>query len=75
MVTALDALAPHIYEVMFAGTRVIPWNVPVMTVPAVLIGGQTAAFVAGRVNPDMLKRTLVGLLIFLAVVTVLRALL
>jgi uncharacterized membrane protein YfcA len=75
MVTALAALAPHVYEVVFTGTRVIPWNLPIMTVPAVLIGGQTAAFVAGRVNPDMLKRTLVGLLMFLAVVTVLRALL
>lgn len=75
MLTALAAVTPHVYEAVFAGTRVIPWNVPIMTVPAVLIGGQTAAFVAGRVNPDMLKRTLLGLLMFLAVVTVLRALL
>lgn len=75
MVTALAALAPHVYEVVFTGSRIIPWNVPIMTVPAVLIGGQTAAFVAGKVNPDMLKRTLVGLLMFLAVITVLRALL
>lgn len=74
MITALAALAPHIYEVVFAGTRVIPWNIVVMTIPAVLIGGQTAAFVAGRVDPEKLKRILVGLLVLLTFVTIFRAL-
>ncbi len=74
MITALAALAPHVYEVLFSGTRTIPWNVVAMTIPAVLIGGQTAAFVAGRVDPDRLKRILVGLLVFLTAVTVFRSL-
>lgn len=73
MLTALAALAPHLLDLVFLGTRSIPWNVVAMTIPAVLIGGQTAAFVTGKVDPMKLKRILILLLVVLSAVTVTRA--
>lgn len=73
MVTALAALTPHLLELIFLGTRSIPWNIVAMTVPAVLIGGQTSAFVTGRVDQAKLKGALTLLLIILSVVTAIRA--
>lgn len=73
MVTALAAVSPHIIEVA-RGFAVVPWNVLAMTVPAVLIGGQFAAFVAGIVPPDRIRRFLILLLVLLSCVTALRGL-
>ncbi|MPZ51359.1 MAG: TSUP family transporter [Acidimicrobiia bacterium] len=50
-----------------------PWNIVVMTVPAVLIGGQLAGWLADRVPQDALRRFLAGFLIVLALVTLARA--
>ncbi len=44
-----------------------------MTVPAVLIGGRLAGWLAGRVSQDMLRRVLAVFLIILALVTGVRA--
>lgn len=46
-----------------------------MTVPAVLIGGQLAGWLAGRVPQDALRRFLAGFLILLALLTIVRAIL
>lgn len=73
MATALAAVTPHVAEV----TRNIgfaPWNILIMTIPAVLIGGQTAAVLAGRIDPDRLRRAFIGLMFVLSAVTGGRAL-
>lgn len=68
MATALAAVTPHVAEV----TRNIgfaPWNILIMTIPAVLIGGQTAAVLAGRIDPDRLRKVFIGLMFVLSAVT------
>lgn len=72
MVTALAAVTPHLFQVI-QGANTIPWNVIAMTVPAVLIGGQLAAAVAGRVDQDKIQRFLVSFLIFLTILLLFRA--
>ena len=73
MVTALAAVSPHLVEVA-RGLTAVPWNVLAMTVPAVLIGGQFAALVAGIVPPDRIRRFLIVFLALLSGVTAFRAL-
>ena len=71
--TASAAALTHL-TVVFQGGGSIPWNLLAMTVPAVLIGGQPAGWLAGRVSQDLLRRILAGFLIVLALVTIGRAL-
>lgn len=72
MVTALAAVTPHLFQV-FREANAIPWNVVAMTVPAVLAGGQLAAIVAGRLDPDKVRRFLVGFLVVLVAILLYRA--
>jgi uncharacterized membrane protein YfcA len=66
--SATAAALTHIALVFQRGDEV-PWNLLAMTVPAVLIGGQLAGWLAGRVPQDALRRFLAAFLIVLALVT------
>lgn len=74
LVTALTAVTPHVAEVV-KNIGFAPWNILIMTVPAVLIGGQTAAVLAGRIDPDRLRKAFIALMFLLGAVTGGRALL
>jgi len=45
----------------------VPWNVRMMTVPAVIIGGQLAPVVAARLDTRLLERLLMALFVILAI--------
>jgi uncharacterized membrane protein YfcA len=61
----------HLTAVLGGGG--FPWEIVAMTVPAVLIGGQLAGWLAGRVPQDALRRFLAAFLIVLALITIARA--
>jgi uncharacterized membrane protein len=61
----------HLTAVLGGGG--FPWEIVAMTVPAVLIGGQLAGWLAGRVPQDALRRFLAAFLIVLALITIVRA--
>ena len=52
---------------------IVPWNILVITIPTVLIGGQLAALVAGRVPQHELRVVLAGVLLFLGAISLYRA--
>ncbi len=66
------AVATHLVEIT---TRHLtpPWNIIAANVVAVLIGGQLAAWLAGRLSDHWMRRVLVTLLLVLAVATLVRA--
>jgi uncharacterized membrane protein YfcA len=70
--SATAAALTHLTAVLGGGGG-FPWNIVAMTVPAVLIGGQLAGWLAGRVPQDALRRFLAAFLIVLALVTIARA--
>lgn len=70
--SALAGALTHLTAVLGGGGG-FPWNIVVMTVPAVVIGGQLAGWLAGRVPQDALRRYLAGFLIVLALITIARA--
>jgi uncharacterized membrane protein YfcA len=71
--SAIAAGASHATAVFGQGGA-LPWNLLAMTVPAVLLGGQMAGWLAGRVSQDALRRFLALFLIALALLTGIRAL-
>jgi uncharacterized membrane protein YfcA len=70
--SATAAALTHVTVVLRQG-ETIPWNLLAMTVPAVLIGGQLAGWLAGRVAEDALRRGLAAFLVGLAPITGVRA--
>jgi uncharacterized membrane protein YfcA len=70
--SATAAALTHLAAVL-GGSGGFPWDIVAMTVPAVLIGGQLAGWLAGRVPQDALRRFLAAFLIVLALVTIARA--
>jgi uncharacterized membrane protein YfcA len=70
--SATAAALTHVTVVLQRGEQ-IPWNLMAMTVPAVLLGGQLAGWLAGRVPEDALRRGLAAFLVALALLTGLRA--
>jgi uncharacterized protein len=66
------AVAAHLVE-MSARGQTPPWNVLVPNILAVLIGGQLAAWLAGRLPEQTMRRVLVALLIGVSIVTFYRA--
>lgn len=66
------AVVTHIAEIA-TGDVSPPWNVIAVNAASVLVGGQLAAWLAGRLPEAKLRRVLVGLLLVLAVVTLYRA--
>jgi hypothetical protein len=52
----------------------IPWNILLMTIPAVLIGGQIAGLVVGRLPQHILQMVMGRFLIFIGFLSIYRAL-
>lgn len=68
-VTAVAAALPHVYEVAVAG-RPMPWNIVVITVPAVIIMAQASSYVAGYLPPGLMKRLIALLLVVMGLLTI-----
>lgn len=71
--SAIAAALTHLTAVLGGGGSRFPWSIVAMTVPAVLIGGQLAGWLAGHVPQDALRRFLAAFLIVLSAVTIARA--
>lgn len=64
--TAIVASIAHLIS-SSAGGSATPWNIIAMTVPAVIIGGQLAPYVAAKMNTAVLEKVLSILFIILAI--------
>ncbi len=64
--TAIVASTAHLIG-SSAGGSATPWNIIAMTVPAVIIGGQLAPYVAAKMNTAVLEKVLSVLFIVLAI--------
>jgi uncharacterized membrane protein YfcA len=71
---SLAAAATHI-AVIANEKATIPWNILAASVPAVLIGGQIAGFVAGRLPQNILQMVMARFLIFIGIISLYRAML
>jgi len=71
---SLAAAATHI-AVIASEKATIPWNILAASVPAVLIGGQIAGFIAGRLPQHILQMVMARFLIFIGVISLYRAML
>jgi uncharacterized protein len=69
---SISAAITHLTVDATTGAQ-IPWNILAATVPAVLIGGQIASFVAGRMPQATLKLVLSSFLALVGVVSFYRA--
>lgn len=67
------AVAAHLVEITTGGISP-PWNIIAVNVTAVLVGGQLAAWLAGRLPEHRTRAVLVTLLLALAAVTLYRGL-
>jgi len=66
--TAIVASLVHFLLASGAGTVAVafPWNIPAMTVPAVIAGGQLAPYVAAKLPTRYLEKFVSGLFIIIA---------
>lgn len=71
-VTVLSAAATHVYLV-FQQETALPWNLAAVMVLAVLIGGQIAPLLAGRLPEKVLRGALIAIFLFIGLIMVLRA--
>jgi uncharacterized membrane protein YfcA len=69
---SITAALTHLGVSAALGTSV-PWNILAATIPAVMIGGQLAALVAGRVPQHTLRLVLSGFLLFVGGISLYRA--
>ena len=69
---SISAAITHLAVDATTGSR-IPWNILAATVPAVLIGGQVASLVAGRLPQTTLRLVLSSFLALIGVVSFYRA--
>jgi uncharacterized membrane protein YfcA len=69
---SITAAITHLGVSTALGTT-IPWNLLAATVPAVMIGGQIAALVAGRIPQHSLRLVLSGFLLFVGGISLYRA--
>lgn len=69
---SISAAAVHLGVSAQQGTQV-PWNLVAITIPAVLIGGQLAAVLAGRIPQDKLRIILGAFLVFIGALSAYRA--
>ena len=69
--TALVAATAHLISFISAGGETLSTvlNLVVFTVPGVIIGGQIGPFVATRISQHALEKTLGGLFVFVALLT------
>ncbi len=65
--TAIVASATHLLRASATGSVETPWNIIAMTVPAVIIGGQIAPYVAARLNTILLEKVLSVIFVILAI--------
>ena len=70
---SLAAACTHIV-ILFQEQGSIPWNILAMTIPAVLIGGQIAGLVAGRLPQQMIQMIMGRFLILIGFLCLYRAL-
>ncbi len=69
---SISAAAVHLGVSAHQGTQV-PWNLVAITIPAVLIGGQLAAVLAGRISQNKLRLVLGSFLVFIGALSAYRA--
>jgi uncharacterized protein len=69
---ALSAAFTHLSVSAAQGTT-IPWNIIAACAPAVLIGGQFAGMLAGRIPQEILRMVLAGFLTFIGLISAYRA--
>lgn len=69
---SIAAAFTHLGVSAVHGTKV-PWNILAITIPTVLVGGQLAALVAGRLPQHKLRVILSGVLLFLGAISLYRA--
>jgi uncharacterized protein len=69
---SISAAAVHLGVSAQQGAQV-PWNLVAITIPAVLIGGQLAAILAGRISQDKLRVVLGAFLVFVGALSAYRA--
>ena len=70
--SAICAAFTHLSVSAARGTTV-PWNIIAACAPAVLIGGQFAGLLAGRIPQDRLRMILAGFLTFIGLISAYRA--
>lgn len=68
LVVASTAIFASLIHVIYAGagTASIPWNIPFVTVPAVILGGQTSPYLAAKLPTVLLERFISILFIVIA---------
>ncbi len=69
---SLSAAFTHLLVAAGEGAE-IPWNILATTVPAVLLGGQIAGFVAGRIPQQALRMVLASFLGLIGILSLYRA--
>ena len=69
---SITAALTHLGVSAVQGT-IVPWNLLVATIPAVMIGGQLAALVAGRIPQHSLRLVLSAFLLFVGGISLYRA--
>lgn len=69
---AIAAALTHLSVSAAQGTQV-PWNIIAACAPAVLIGGQFAGLLAGRIPQNILRMVLAGFLTFIGLISAYRA--
>jgi uncharacterized protein len=69
---SISAAATHLSVSAAQGTKV-PWNIVAASAPAVMIGGQLAGFLAGRIPQETLRMILAGFLSFVGLLSAYRA--
>lgn len=69
---AVSAAFTHLSVSAAQGTTV-PWNIIAACAPAVLIGGQFAGLLAGRIPQEILRMVLAGFLTFIGLISAYRA--
>lgn len=69
---AISAAFTHLSVSAAQGTTV-PWNIIAASAPAVLIGGQFAGLLAGRIPQEILRMILAGFLTFIGLISAYRA--
>lgn len=76
-IVAMTAIGASLLHFTFAGDLpadyIFPWNIPALTVPAVILGGQLAPFVAAKLPTKLLEHFVSVLFVIIAVALALLA--
>ncbi|PSO44383.1 MAG: sulfite exporter TauE/SafE family protein [Parcubacteria group bacterium SW_4_49_11] len=71
LVVAMTAIIASGLHLTFASqghssSNIVPWNMVVMTIPAVILAGQISPFVASQLSTKILERLIAGLFVLIA---------